>query len=114
MASDPITAVADAVTTLVGAAKPLLDQHLAQKFDNEYTETSHQIALAANLTDPARADALHDLCDKLCFDNGQTAGGLGDSYVRVRVSNVAALLTIAAAARRDQKKLAAAIAKLEK
>jgi len=114
MSADPVTAVADAVTGILSLAKPLIDEHLAQAYDNEFTEACHQIQVAVDLADPARADELHALCVRLCSDNGQTAGGLGDDFCRVRVSNIAALLTIAAAAKRDKQKLAAATSKLGK
>jgi hypothetical protein len=37
-ASDPITGIADAISSIAGIAQPLLDQHLAQKYDDQYQE----------------------------------------------------------------------------
>ena len=70
LASDPITAVADAVTALADIAKPLLDEHLTQQTDEECTQTMLRIQEAANADQAARGSQLAGLAARLCIDNG--------------------------------------------
>lgn len=111
---DPVTSVAQAVTASLNLAAPIVADNLAQKYDNHYRETVASIAQAMGIEkNSERADALHDLAERLCVDAGTPCGELGN-FVAVPESAVQALLVIAAGKIRNDNYLAAMTAKLTK
>jgi len=105
------------IDKVLGILQPRLQESLNQRYDTQLAETINKIETVSNLSDPDRANGLHDVYVKLCLDFGiaPPAGGMGDGqFIGVRVDTIKTLLTLAANAVCDKQKLADAIAKLEK
>lgn len=90
--------------------KPVVDEHFAQKSDNEYTERIKRWQELVNQTDsPERAGGIESFLDQLLIDAGTPVRRfqVGDQLVRIPVQYLNALIQNTAENIRDTRKLAA-------
>lgn len=102
MALDPVTAIANAISSIAGVAQPFIDQAVAQKYENEFTDNIAEINQALANLDPSTVDAL---VLRLIGEAGQTIGGVGE-IVGISVGKLAAILAIVAGKIKDDHLLA--------
>lgn len=102
MALDPITAIANAIADLAGIAKPLIDSHVAQKYENECKERLHEWNALIAENNPAH---INDYVLRIISDAGQIAGGVGENR-SVPLDILNALIAIAANKIKDDELLA--------
>lgn len=103
-ASDPITGVANAVTTVIGGlVTPFVEKHLAQEYLNEHLETIKLWNNAQAIDEPrARADASWAVLMRLLNSCGSTAIGAGTN-VSVPSDVLAALVERTSKSLMDEK-----------
>ena len=111
---DPVTAVATAVSSVADLIRPMVEEHLAQKYDNEHRERviEWQNALAdANFV--TRADRMWELLHRMLLDAGYppapTWGTGANVSVPAALLHALALATMAKV--RDDKYIARMIQK---
>lgn len=77
--SDPVTAIANALTQAGQLAMPYISEHLAQKYESEHQKRLTEILSIVSLsdTDPTRPDRLQSFILRLLGSAGSPAGGLG-------------------------------------
>lgn len=106
-ASDPVTAVANALVGIAGAVTPFINDALAQKYDTQYRQRlSEWSSIVAQADSSVRADSIRAYLDKLFADADTSGGGLGDD-ISLPLSDFNALINIAAGKIRDDQRLAA-------
>lgn len=108
MAIDPITSIANAISDLAGIAKPFIDSHIAQKYENECKERMAQWNALIAENNPNHINAFV-LC--LIADAGQIAGGVGENK-SVPLDILNALIAIACGKIKDDELLANTIYKI--
>jgi hypothetical protein len=95
MAVDFITAIANAIGSMANAAKPIIDEHLAQKYQHENNERIKEWQKIMGIKNTGdRADHLELFIIKLCNDAGETWLHLGGN-ISVPVDALSALVKIA-------------------
>lgn len=92
MPEEPLTAGLNLADDIVKAAKPLIDDALAHKYEKEFDERIKQWQEIVLLPDgDDRADRMDHYLIRLCADSGTPIGGLGEN-ISVPVSVVNALV----------------------
>lgn len=95
MAFDFVTAIANAIGSVANAAKPIIDEHLAQKYEHEHKERIKEWQNILSVKDMRhRADLLELFAVKLCNDAGEAWTHLGDN-ISVPLDALNALIKIA-------------------
>lgn len=95
MALDILTAVANAISAVASDAKPYIDDHLAQKYEQENVQRIEEWQSILNMSDTdSRADLIELFAIKLCNAAGQAIGTMGDN-ISVPLEALTALVKIA-------------------
>lgn len=77
-ASDPVTAVANAITQVGIAIQPYLEEELAQRYRREHTQTIEEwLRIIGQPLDSSSADHINAFVSRLLTSAGAPAGGLG-------------------------------------
>ncbi len=100
MALDLPTALVNLAEGLVGIAKPYVDAHVAQKYENECKSRLSQWGALIAENNPTH---INSFVLQLIADGGQTAGGVGAD---VTLDIVSALIAIACGKIKDDEMLA--------
>jgi len=112
--SPTVDAVLKILSEGLGIAKPLIEEGLAQRYDNEargkYSEWQNSIEVP---NPDARADRMHEFIHKLCIDAGTPPGSLQGNY-SVPLSHLHALVSIAIENVKQDKLLASAVYSIKK
>lgn len=92
MAADPITAIANALASAGSAARPFIEEHLAQKHESAHQKRMAEFVGILAVEDVGlRADRLHDFVLRLLAAAGSPARGVG-AHVAVPVDVLMALV----------------------
>jgi hypothetical protein len=95
-ASDPITAIANAISQIGAVALPYIEESLAQRYENEERETIQKWNRYQQIQDVrSRADAEWGFLLQLLADAKKTVGGNGTN-ISVPSDALAALIEVAA------------------
>ncbi len=103
MALDPITAVANATTGLANIVKPYIDDHLAQKYEEEFKERISEGTKALDSGDPKR---INDYVVRLLSEAGFVAGGDMGENISVPLACLRDFFSISAAKIKGDQRLA--------
>jgi len=101
--AEPVTAVANAVTEVVGALRPYLAEALAQRYENEATERIKRLADVAAGGDP---HALYYALERLCAEAGHPAGVVSGKGITLSLEHYNGLVASAVNSIKLRKQLA--------
>lgn len=107
MSADPVTAVGNALAGFFTTLKPVIDNHYAQKFDNEHKDRINESDEILSIHDnDTRAYALASYVTRLCISAGLPAGDLQGTSIEIPLSHFRTLILIASEKIRDDQYLA--------
>lgn len=90
-ASDPITAIANAISAIGGAVTPYIEEELAQRYEREFRERIKAWNAIQDSPDRVRPTLVHSHVMQLLDDAGATVGSMGTN-VSVPVGVLGALI----------------------
>lgn len=102
MAIDPITAIANAITGLANIAKPFIDDHIAQKYENEEKERLSEWNKLISENNP---NHINTFVLRLINDAGHISSGVGENR-SVSLDVINALIAITCGKIKDDQLLA--------
>ena len=104
MAQEPLTAFLNALAQTLGVVKPVLEEHLAQKYETEKRELLVRWFNALNTGDAAsRGNRIDEFMYNLIVQAGESPGRVGDTIIEVPLGHLNALVEIAAEKIKDEK-----------
>ena len=96
-----LTSLITLLNGILGLATPLIDDALAEKYNNAYISRLGQLHSIVQAPDtPERANELHSYFDQLCLQAGTPAEGLGTD-ISIPLDYLISLADIASAKIRD-------------
>lgn len=91
-ASDPVTAVANAVTESLIAIQPFLEEGLAQKYNREHTQRIEEwVQIVSKPIDGNAANHINTFVSRLLTSAGAPAGGVG-TLISVPLDSLTSLI----------------------
>jgi hypothetical protein len=104
---DPVTAVANALGGLFGTLKPVVEEHFAQKYENQHRDRIGEMEeILAEPDSVDRASKLARFVERLCTSAGTPCGDVSGTTISIPVSHLRTLLTLASENIRDDQRLA--------
>lgn len=92
-ASDPVTAVANAITQVGIAVQPFLEEGLAQKYNREHTQRIEEwLGLISKPLDGDTATSINSFVSRLLTSAGAPAGGMG-TCISVPLDSLTSLIS---------------------
>lgn len=105
--TDPITSIGNALTGFFGTIQPVIDEHYAQKYENEHRD--RMVEFEGILSQPDsedRADHLARFVERMCIAAGTPTGDLSGGQIRIPLSHFRTLVILASENIRDDRRIA--------
>lgn len=104
---DPVTAIAGAVEAFFGTVKPVVEEHYAQKYEEEHKQRIREYQNVMSLPDgDVRAGSIGTFVRGLCDSAGTPTGSLSGELISIPVEYLQAFVVNTSESIRDEQRLA--------